>query len=54
MKAFLFGGDNATSIGEELRTKKEESSAGIFNLSGQRIQKMQRGINIVSGKKILF
>ena len=54
VKAFLFGGDNATSIGEELRTKKEESSAGIFNLSGQRIQKMQRGINIVSGKKILF
>ncbi len=54
VKAFLFGGDNATSIGEELRTKNEESSAGIFNLSGQRIQKMQRGINIVSGKKILF
>ena len=26
---------------------------GIYNLSGQRLQKMQRGINIVSGKKII-
>ena len=25
----------------------------IYNLSGQRIQKMQRGINIVGGKKII-
>ena len=26
----------------------------IYNLAGQRIQKMQKGINIVNGKKILF
>ena len=25
----------------------------IYNLSGQRLQKMQRGINIVGGKKII-
>ena len=31
--------------------KKEESS--IYNLAGQRIQKMQKGINIVNGKKVL-
>jgi len=31
--------------------KSEESS--IYNVAGQRIQKMQRGINIVNGKKIL-
>jgi len=49
---FVFD-DDATSINEELRMKNEESEASIFNLAGQRIQKMQRGINIVNGKKIL-
>ena len=29
------------------------SDAAIYNLAGQRLQKMQRGINIVNGKKIL-
>lgn len=28
--------------------------APIFNLAGQRLQKLQRGINIVNGKKVLF
>ena len=31
----------------------EEGAGAIFNLAGQRIQKMQRGINIVNGKKII-
>jgi hypothetical protein len=26
----------------------------IFNLAGQRIQKMQKGINIVNGKKVVL
>jgi len=53
VKAFYFAfGDEATSINEELRMKSEESAA-IYNLAGQRIQKMQRGINIVNGKKVL-
>ena len=47
---FLFE-DDATGINEELRMKNEESS--IYNLAGQRIQKMQKGINIVNGKKVL-
>ncbi|MBQ9294325.1 MAG: chitobiase/beta-hexosaminidase C-terminal domain-containing protein [Bacteroidaceae bacterium] len=46
-----FDDDDATGINEELRMKNEESS--IYNLAGQRIQKIQRGINIVGGKKIL-
>ena len=25
----------------------------IYNLSGQRLQKMQRGINIVNGRKVI-
>ncbi len=53
VKGFIFGEDDATSINEELRVKNEESSVEIFSISGQRIQKMQKGINIVNGKKVL-
>ena len=53
VKAFFLNEDDATSINEELRMKNEESEGGIYNLAGQRIQKMQRGINIINGKKIL-
>ena len=44
--------DEATSIEETLSnsTLKDEN---IYNLAGQRLQKMQKGINIVNGKKIL-
>ncbi len=46
--------DDADSINEELRIKNEESSEGaIYNLAGQRISKMQKGINIINGKKVL-
>ena len=51
-KAFYFEGDDATGINEELRIKNEESS--IYNIAGQRLQKMQKGINIVGGKKVLY
>ena len=37
---------------EASRTKNEQESA-VFNLAGQRLQKPQRGVNIVAGKKIL-
>ena len=52
IKAFYFEGDDATGINEELRIKNEESS--IYNIAGQRLQKMQKGINIVGGKKVLY
>ncbi len=52
---FFFEDDDATGIerNEELRVKNEELGA-IYNVAGQRIQKMQKGINIVNGKKVLF
>ena len=50
---FLFEEDDPTSINEELGIKNEESSSAIYNLAGQRIRKMQKGINIVNGKKVL-
>ncbi len=54
IKAFYFEEDDATSINEELRMMNEASDAVIYNVAGQRINKMQKGINIVNGKKILF
>ena len=41
-------------VNEELRVKNEESSTAIYNLAGQRISKLQKGINIVGGKKVLY
>ena len=53
VKAFYgFEEDDATSINEELRMKSEEF-APIFNLAGQRLNKAQKGVNIVKGKKVL-
>ena len=31
----------------------EEGAGAIYNIAGQRLQKMQKGINIVNGKKVL-
>lgn len=50
--------EDATSLNEELRMNNEDSSIyklgpTIVNLAGQRLNKTQRGINIVNGKKIL-
>ena len=33
---------------------EDEEEETIYNLSGQRLQQMQKGINIVGGKKVLF
>ena len=47
---YLFSEDEPTGIDE---FNFDEDSNAIYNLAGQRINKMQRGINIVNGKKIL-
>ena len=50
---FGFDDDDATGISlmEDGRSQTEDGA--IYNLAGQRISKMQKGINIVNGKKIL-
>ena len=34
--------------------EQNNQNATIYNLFGQRMSRMQRGINIVNGKKILY
>ena len=51
VKAFLFGADDATGINA---VEKATENGAIYNIAGQRLNKMQKGINIVNGKKVLF
>lgn len=52
-KAFFFNADDATSI-EGIEKSESDVEQPIYNLTGQRVGKMQKGINIVNGKKVLF
>lgn len=52
VKAFYFNEETETAI-ENLTPAISEGEGVIYNLAGQRISKMQKGINIVGGKKIL-
>ncbi|MBR6140179.1 MAG: hypothetical protein IKQ37_00210 [Bacteroidaceae bacterium] len=56
VKAFYFDGDDATGIKDlnDLKDSKDFNDAAIYNLAGQRISKMQKGINIMNGKKVLY
>ncbi len=48
-----FEEDGATSI-QTIDNGQQTTEGAIYNLAGQRLQKKQKGINIINGKKILF
>jgi hypothetical protein len=43
----------ATEI-EAIRNNKEERATSIYNLQGQRLNTLQKGLNIVNGRKLLI
>jgi len=52
VKAFYpFDGDDETAIDN---VSVPVNDAAIYNLAGQRVSKMQKGINIVNGRKVLY
>jgi len=51
VKGYTFGGDDATGI--EMVNGQWTMDNEIYNIAGQRLQKVQKGINIVNGKKIV-
>ncbi len=54
VKALLFGEEAETAIDNvKANTNTNVNNAAIYNLAGQRINKLQKGVNIVSGKKVL-
>lgn len=50
---FTYVWDAQNSINEVSEKVNTTKSYDIYNLAGQRMQKLQKGINIVNGKKIL-
>lgn len=52
VKAFYFAEDDATGIAN-VNVNDNDNQTSIYNLAGQRINKLQKGINIVNGKKVL-
>jgi hypothetical protein len=54
VKAFYgFEEDDATAV-EMVNAQSSMVNGSVYNLAGQRIQKMQKGINIINGKKVLY
>ena len=53
VKAFTFTDDNATGIKAIDNGQQTIDNGLIYNVAGQRLGKMQKGINIVNGKKVL-
>jgi hypothetical protein len=52
VKAFYPFGEDATGIAN-INVNVNDNQAVIYNVAGQRVSKMQKGINIVNGKKVL-
>ena len=52
VKAFFFAGEDATAI-DNVNANVNDNNAAIYNMAGQKLSKLQKGINIVNGKKIL-
>ena len=50
VKALRFGD---IEVGIKDLNDANDANDVMFNIAGQRIQKMQKGINIINGKKIL-
>ena len=53
VKAFRFE-DDETGINGCIPSIFESKDAAIYNMAGQRVSKLQKGVNIVNGKKVLF
>lgn len=51
-KAFTFVFESADGI-KTVEKVSAEQAAEIFNLAGQRLQKAQRGVNIIGGRKVI-
>ena len=52
IKAFFLGSDDATGISG--LDANANLNGNIYNIAGQRLNKMQKGINIVNGRKVLY
>ena len=54
VRSFVISFDDATGISDIVAGTKENRTHLIYNISGQRLNKPQKGLNIVNGKKIIY
>ena len=54
VKVYIGGEEIVTGINEVNGQCSMVNGQSIYNLAGQRLNKMQKGINIVQGKKVLY
>ena len=54
VKGFTFAFDDEATGIEKTLSNSSLKGENIYNLAGQRLGKMQKGVNIVNGKKILY
>ena len=52
VKAFFFPEETTPTAINDIAEENDENAA-IYNLAGQRLTKLQKGVNIVNGKKVL-
>jgi hypothetical protein len=52
--SFVISFDDATGISDIIPETKENSTHLIYNVGGQRLNKPQKGLNIVNGKKMIY
>jgi hypothetical protein len=53
VQAFYFGNGDANSI-QKIDNAQKTTEDAIYNIAGQRLNKVQKGINIINGKKVLY
>ena len=53
VKAF-FGDEESETAITNVNVNGSGNNAAIYNMSGQRVSKLQKGVNIVNGKKVLY
>ncbi|MBR5576104.1 MAG: alpha-N-acetylglucosaminidase [Bacteroidaceae bacterium] len=54
VRSFVISFDDATGISDIIPETKENRTHLIYNIGGQRLNKPQKGLNIVNGKKIVY
>ena len=53
VKAF-FGDEESETAITNVNVNGNGNNAAIYNMSGQRVSKLQKGVNIVNGRKVLY
>ncbi|MEE0804797.1 MAG: discoidin domain-containing protein, partial [Prevotellamassilia sp.] len=54
VRSFVISFDDATGISDIIPETKENSTHLIYNIGGQRLNKPQKGLNIIGNKKVII